>query len=291
MHVTSSCNLTSQTVTLFASQKDVPACYAVELGVIGLRCPHHTFESFMNLPIVNTFHSAYESWSTRDPTEQESLEHYKREGSFIPFVKDKLQAVVKDHINAAAYMAQRGMDNGLEFHINRHLDQDSNYKSWRSHMPSKTPSSIKNFQQRYPNYTQSEVDADINCIGKTLSEGQFLFHGGLWFKEDANEVILTKPFSTSFCPQVALRNAEWRGKAYDAGRIDLFVIRVKNPRTNVFAYKRKGTRMGNEKEVLFASGAEMRLQKRTLIRNDYTVGKYNFPEKVVPIYVIEVDVS
>ncbi|MGU3847378.1 hypothetical protein ACVZHT_38210, partial [Vibrio diabolicus] len=82
-------------------------------------------------------------------------------------------------------------------------------------------------------YNQSDVDADINSIGKTLSDGQFLFHGGLWFSSCENEVTLRKPFSTSFCPQVALRNAEWRGKAYDQGQIDLLVLRVSNPKTNV----------------------------------------------------------
>ncbi|OCH19089.1 hypothetical protein [Aliivibrio logei] len=245
----------------------------------------------MSLRIVNTFSSVYESWSTRDATQQENIEHYEREGSFLPFVNDKLIAVISDHFSAAEYMAEIGADNGLENHIDKFLDQDSNYKSWRSHMPSRTPRSITKFQQSYPNYIQSDVDTEINMIGKTLSEGQFLFHGGCWFNSRNNKVVLNKPFSTSFCPQVALRNAEWGGKAYDESRIDLFVLRVTNPKTNVFAYKRKGTRMGNEKEVLFATGAEVRLRSRTLIRDDYVVGKYGYSSKKVPIYVIEVDIS
>ncbi|MGU3807203.1 hypothetical protein ACVZHJ_04635 [Vibrio diabolicus] len=245
----------------------------------------------MSLPVVNTFSSAYESWTTRHATQQESIEHYEREGSFLSFVNDKRIAVIRNHFSAAEYIAQRGADNGLENHIDRFLDQDSNYKSWRLHMPSKTPLSITKFQQNYPQYNQSDVDADINSIGKTLSDGQFLFHGGLWFSSCENEVTLRKPFSTSFCPQVALRNAEWRGKAYDQGQIDLLVLRVSNPKTNVFAYKRKGTRMGNEKEVLFASGATVKLRNRTLVRDDYVVGKYSHPNKNVPIYVVEVDIS
>lgn len=245
----------------------------------------------MGLPVVNTFSSAYELWTMRRATEQESLEHYKREGSFLSFVNDQLLMVIQDHVSAAKYMAQKGADNGLENHIDRFLDQDANYQSWREHMPSKTPPSITEFQQNYPQYNQSNVDADINSIGKTLSDGQFLFHGGLWFSDSKNEVTLRKPLSTSFCPQVALRNAEWGGKAYDQGQIDLLVLRVSNPRTNIFAYKRKGTKMGNEKEVLFASGATVKLRSRTLIRNDYEVAKYQHPDKTIPIYVIEVDIS
>lgn len=245
----------------------------------------------MSLPVVNTFSSAYELWMTRPATQQESIEHYEREGSFLPFVNDKLLVVIRDHFSAAQYMAQTGADNGLENHIDRFLDQDANYKSWRAHMPSKTPLSITKFQQNYPQYNQSDVDADINSIGKTLSEGQFLFHGGLWFSSSENEVTLRKPLSTSFCPQVALRNAEWGGKAYDQGQIDLLVLRISNPRTNIFAYKREGTKMGNEKEVLFASGATVRLRSKTLIRDDYVVAKYNHPDKKIPIYVIEVDIT
>jgi len=245
----------------------------------------------MSLPVVNPFYSAYESWSTRHPTQEEKIDHYKREGFFPLFVNDELQAVIRDHFSAAEYMAQRGADNGLENHIDKFLDQDCNYKSWRSHMPSRTPPSITKFQQCYPSYIQSDVDAEINHIGQKLSEGQFLFHGGLWFSRTADEITLRKPFSTSFCPQVALRNAEWRGKAYGEGQIDLFVLRVINPKTNVFAYKCKGTKMGNEKEVLFATGATVKLRNKILIKNDYVVGKYRYPNKKVPIYVIEVDIS
>lgn len=99
-------------------------------------------EGFMSLPVVNIFYSAYESWSTRDATQQESIDHYKCEGSLLPFVNDELIAVIRNHFDAAEYMAKRGMDNGLENHIDRFLDQDCNYKSWRPHMPSRTPRSI-----------------------------------------------------------------------------------------------------------------------------------------------------
>lgn len=245
----------------------------------------------MSLPIVNTFIPAYESWSTRNPTIEEHEASYKENGAMSPPIRDKLLATVDNHLSAAKYMAKQGADNQLEKHIDDTLANSSAYKLWRDEMPSKTPASISKFQQNYPSYKQADVDKEINEINQTLSEGQFLFHGGLWFDDNKDEIILEKPFSTSFCPQVALRNSEHLGKAYDDGKIDLFVLKVKKPQTNIFAFKLNGTSMGHEKEVLFASGAKLKFQKRNLIRQDYNVGKPNFANKKIPIYVIEVDIS
>lgn len=244
----------------------------------------------MILPLINNFVLPYEKWSTRQPTQQESLDCYQKNGHFLPFVNDKLEESVSSPFEAACYMARKGADNALENYIDEQLDNSSEYKIWRQCMPSKTPDAIRRFQQEYPNYDQFEVDYEINKNVNILSDGQFLFHGGSWPSGTAR-VKLNKPFSTSFCPQVALRNAEWRGKAYDAGQIDLFVLRAVRAKTNVFVYRRKGTKMGNEKEVLFSSGAELTLVNKTLIKEDCLATKYQCPDKRIPIYVIEVDIS
>jgi hypothetical protein len=244
----------------------------------------------MILPLVNTFIPPYELWSTRQPTLQEYQDYFQKNGHFPPFIKDRLEETVSTSLEAACYMARKGADNALEYHIDKQLDNSQEYKFWRQCMPSRTPDAIRNFQQKYPHYDQIEVDSEINRSSNLLSEGQFLFHGGLW-PCNTSQLQLNRPFSTSLCPQVALRDAEWGGKAYDVGQIDLFVLRVANAKTNVFVYRRKGTRMGNEKEVLFSSGAELTLINRILIRNDYLVGKFGHPDKRIPIYVIEVEIS
>lgn len=245
----------------------------------------------MILPLVNVFSSPYEAWSTRSATHTEMKEHYENCGKIIFNVNDGLKALITSHRDAAIYMANYAADNGLENFVDRYLDQCESYKSLRCAMPSRTPAALSQYQKAFPHYSIQKVDEEINMIGHTLSEGQFLFHGGLWPDDNKHEIILTKPFSTSLCSQVALRSAEWRGKAFDVGRIDLFVLRAMNPRTNVFAFRRKGTNMGNEKEILFASGAKLVLRNRILIRYDYSVTKYNHKSKHVPIYVIEVDIS
>ncbi len=119
-----------------------------------------------------------------------------------------------------------------------------------------------------------------------------LFHGGHWASDNPT-ITTSRPFSTSFCPQVALRNAEWKGKAYDAGRVDLMVVCVTQPKTKAYAYSREGNH-GNEKEVVFASGATLTRVRETYIA-DIPVSKVTSgiqtEEKVVPAYVVEVEIS
>lgn len=245
----------------------------------------------MKLPIVDVFENPYESWSYRNASTEEILEHNRTYGYFRSQVKDTLINTISNHLDAATHMAKVGADNGLENFIDRYLDDSANYKALRKNMPSKTPKVLFDYQQKYPNYTANEVDKEINNIGHTLSDGQYLFHGGSWLNGTLNRFQTTAPLSTSFCPQVALRNAEWKGKAYDNNKIEIFILHADNPITNVFAFPRKNTKMGNEKEVLFASGATLIRKASHFIRGDYTVGKYNCQNKKVPIYVVEIDIS
>jgi hypothetical protein len=90
---------------------------------------------------------------------------------------------------------------------------------------------------------------------------------------------------------VALRNAAHKAKAYDAGRLDLWVLRATNPMTKAFAFKLKGTNFGHESEVLLASGAQLTLKGERLIRENYPAVKYELPNKEIPIYVLDVEVS
>ncbi len=207
------------------------------------------------------------------------------------YVKDNLIARVTNPLDAANYICKHGADNELGNFINDTLDVNQNFKAWRSAMPSITPKALSSYQKEFPSYNPSKVDSEINQIGKCLSEGQALFHGGIWPGGNSTHYKTTRPFSTSFCPQVALRNAEHNGKAYDSNRIDLLALRATNPQTNIFSFRRAGTNLGHENEVLFASGAQLTLRKVTLIRNDYLVGNKQMVTKPVGIYVLEVDIT
>jgi len=82
------------------------------------------------------------------------------------------------------------------------------------------------------------------------------------------------------------------GKAYDAGRVDLMVVCVRQPKTKAYAYSLEGNH-GNEKEVVFASGAQLTRIRETYIA-DFTASRMNsdhqLDEKVVPAYLVEVEI-
>lgn len=246
------------------------------------------------LPLINTFNNPFEVWEDREATYEEMIEEGKRTGR-VPSSRTKVRVIqtIATALDAAKHMANVGADPGLERHIEDELFSTGIYALWRKSMPSATPSSISRYQKSYPDYDVNQVNSDINAIGVTLQPGQQLFHGGLWVGGDSFTTV--RPLSTTFCPQVAMQELAHKGKAYDAGRIDLFVLRVVAPTTNVFVFRNKGTSFGHEKEVLFALGANLTLRSRTLIRDDYQVCKVahgaSLIYKKVPAYVLEVDIA
>ena len=200
---------------------------------------------------------------------------------------------IETHLEAACYMAVKSVENALEFHIDGALKQQLP----KNLISGKTPKSLADYQQSYPKYSPKEVERDIMDCGFLLSEGQTLFHGGLWPSSGKKTITLNAPFSNSFCPQIALRNAEHKGKAYVSKRIDLMVLRVVNAKTKAFVYKQDGRcNMGHEKEVLFSSGATL------TIVNDFHITDKHFvagvplcglkcPTDYIPIHVLEVEIS
>lgn len=245
--------------------------------------------------VVNVFATPYEDWSTRDATLAEVEDLVKHKGlSLIEAltVNDKLLEVVSTPFEAAARMLRERADNGLESHIDSALDQSAEYRDLRASMPQEQPEALSAYQSEYLDHDQAMADEAIKAHGIEMAEGQFLFHGGHW-ASDSSTLTMSKPLSTSFCPQVALRNAECRGKAYDAGRVDLIVVRVTQPKAKAYVYGREGNH-GNEKEVVFASGAQLTFVGETRIA-EMPVSKVNSDlqteQRVVPAYLVEVEIS
>lgn len=243
----------------------------------------------MNLPIVDPFRIPYQAWTWRTPSIDEMKEMCRQTGRMQSHVHDKLVASIASGIEAAMHIGKVGADDCIDAHINDVLDRDPNFALWRRAMPNSTPRPLKDYKTKYPQYDGASVDCEIQMHGAHLSPGQVLFHAGTW--PGGESFISDRPLSTSFCPQVALRNAEYKGKAYDAGRLDIFVVRVATPAAKAFVYKRKGASLGHENEVLFASGGTLTLISEHLVRPDYPVGKALSPEKHVPLYVLDVTLS
>lgn len=246
-------------------------------------------------PVVNVFSKPYEVWSRRKTSFEEAKSiSANQEIAFVEAlnVKDKLLEVVSTHAGAAAYMLRTRVDNGLGFFIDDALTASAEYQQLRALMPLNDPEALSSYQGTFDDEGFAEADSAINQYGISLSEGQTLFHGGLWLHR-SDWFKTQRPFSTSFCPQVALRNGEWRGKAFDAGRVDLMVVHVVQPKTKAFAYSRQGDH-GNEKEVVFASGAELRRVSETHVAD---IKAYNMTErlqrieKTIPAYMLEIEIS
>lgn len=249
----------------------------------------------MSLMVFNVFETPYECWKTRNPTFQEMTQHNEQTGEMLLSVRDKLIIRVTDHFEAAKHMLTVGADGSLERFIEDALDNSPAYKEMRSRMPSKTPKEISEYQKNYPSCDFFAISQAIDAVGCTLPEGIALFHGGFWPHDRGSNLTTTRPLSTSFCPQVALRNSEWKGKAFDDGEIHLFVLKVVNPKTNVFVFRSKGTNLGHEKEVLFSAGAKLTLKNKTPVRNDYNACKVidgtRTVSKQIPAFVLEIEIS
>ncbi|MDG9929042.1 MULTISPECIES: hypothetical protein [unclassified Pseudomonas] len=244
--------------------------------------------------LIDVFTEPYEAWTWRRASQQEALDllNHGVHPSQAMEVKDKLIAVVSTPVEAASRMLDARVDNGLEHHVDAALYSSAEYQTLQSLMPSDEPPALSAYQGSFTEHDWAPADAAIKSNGVEMADGQFLFHGGLWPSE-SNTFITTRPFSTSFCPQVALRNAEWRGKAYDSGRVDLMVVRVTRSETKAYAYNLEGDH-GNEKEIVFASGAILRRVRESQLA-DIPVSKVTLQlktlEKVVPAYLVEVELS
>ncbi len=248
----------------------------------------------MSLPLINVFELPYEAWKTRDLAQEEIKQHFEETRQFNTCINESLEARIETHVDAGRYILIEGEDNGLENHISNHLRGSTDFNQILSRMPFPIPDSIQEYKERYPEYDSDQVCADIVNSGEALKEGQYLFYGGLCTAKEGVEIITEKPLSTSFCPQVALRNAEWRGKAHDSGEVHLLVLKVTEPKTKAFVFPPEGY-LGNEKEVLFNAGAKLTVKRKTLIRTDYTVLKVDKSlrefKRQLSAYLIEIDVS
>ncbi|THD53846.1 hypothetical protein ERD95_05030 [Enterobacteriaceae bacterium ML5] len=198
-------------------------------------------------------------------------------------------------VQSAFYAAQTaGTDNGLTIHIKAMLDQ---HPVWSALMPSVTPPALLQYQQSYANSNLSAVSAEINQIGKMLTDGQYLFHGGLWPTTylPGSKFTTIRPLSTTLCPNVAFNETLHNGKAYDSGRIDILVLKVKDPQTKVFAYDVNGADLGHEQEAIFAEGAVLTLVSVEAVgistAGKCAPGSYQVKEKTVPVYIIEAEIS
>lgn len=226
------------------------------------------------LPLVNVFYPAY----------QKQMPQMSGTGGLL---------TVSSMFDAACHMARVGSDQPMSSFIDAALYNSASFRLWRQAMPSRTPLSLLAYQRKNLLTGQNSLNSAIASSNALLSAGQELIHGG---KLSSNLGVLTtsRPLSTTFCPEVAMRNAEWRGKAYHDGELNLNVIKVATSKTNAFSFRIRGTKFCHEKEVLFASGAKLTFKSKICVNNSYTVSAWvggRMLSKNVPVYVWNVDLE
>ncbi|PKG37078.1 hypothetical protein [Psychromonas sp. Urea-02u-13] len=245
----------------------------------------------MSFLLMDSFSPPYQEWNERNPTQEEMLEEITLGNPPPRSVKLSLKSELSNYRAAAVYMINEVSNNRLEFHIDRYLRNSQHFQINLSAMPTEDPEFISAYKHLYPSCDFDLVSNDIATYGRLLPNGQYLYHGG-YIPNNVGDTFKTcRPLSTSLCPQVAIRNADWRGKAFDRGEIHLAVIKITNPKTKAYIFSLDGE-LGNEKELLIASGLKLRVVNKTLIRHDFPTSKANGVEplkKIVPAYLIELD--
>jgi len=246
-----------------------------------------------SLPLVRPFEEPYSFYKQRDATQEEMLESLRAGNGMRRKVDVELIRCVTNAYEAAEHLAMEWDDSRLEFRTDDFLNASPDYQSWLKAMPNPTPAALVEYQTSYPIDDFGAVGFEINACGTALSMGQELYHGGIIPFDGHGSFTTSRPLSTTLCPQIALRLADWGGKGYHAGEVCIYVLHIRTPNSNAFVFDNVKSEKGHEKEVLIAAGARMVQQSKTLIRFDYPVATavgHRTENKRVPVYVCEVEV-
>lgn len=253
------------------------------------------------LPLVNIFQNGFEVWETRQPTPDEIIKNIQAKlpiNEIHQEIKTQLIQTIQTPEDAIKYCLEKnGYCNTFENFIDDELKKSPTIQQWLSLMPITIPPNLLQYKTNYPEFDPSGVQEEIALINCYLSTNQQLIRAGeidLW--NIGESLVTNTPLSTSFCPQIALRNVNHGAKAYNYGRIDIMLINVVDSSTHVFFYNPK-QEMGHEKEVLVSAGAKLTLKKRTVLKNEHTVHKYDLTQtsseqsKNVPVYLVEINLE
>ncbi|MBQ4836792.1 hypothetical protein [Pseudoalteromonas luteoviolacea] len=243
----------------------------------------------MKLDLINVFEQPYEFCKYTELSSEE-MDRYFEEHNEIKTVRKEFLYEIKTHFDAAKHIADKLCDSHLESHIDRHLQSDSKFKKLLNKMP-KLTEQIKLHKTGYNSCNESQLIKEMSSLCYSLSDGQVLFHGGHLLKNGQEEVILDRPLSTSFCPQIALRNAQWRNKAGEAGVLELYILTLRDSNTNVFVFdpNNQDDEKRHEKEVLFQRGLSLKLKSRIKVKDH----EFSMPGKKIryPINLVELEAS
>ncbi|WP_355582728.1 hypothetical protein [Xanthomonas cannabis] len=238
--------------------------------------------------LVDLFERPFQPTQTRDATDSERAanlaagQHISSALTMeVPYGQE-----IQNSVDAARWAATHHASNALCDHLADKLPTSLGYKRLRSSMPKTTPVPIRNYRQRG---ASSRTDGFLDAVANNataLALGQVLFHGGAW-EPGATPTQLQFPLSTSFCPEMALRNAAWGGKAWASGYVNLLHIRVSSHDVRGFVCSLRSTK-GHENEVILAQGTLLTAMAAEEISPIY-VGSMDGSSKMVPVRLVFVE--
>lgn len=241
-------------------------------------------------PVLPALGLPYEDWSYRPATEDEVRAHLRQFGWFNTEVKDKCRRVISTPLELAEHFLEHPADARLIRAMEDALQQSAQHAEWRRAMPKKTPKELTTYQREFSRADMVAVDSAIHEHGCLIPPGQTLFHAGMWPATASAMLTTDRPLSTTLLPSVALRNAEWGGKAYRAGQLHLWVLHIEVA-VKAFVYRTSGTQLGHEAEVLLQAGVRLEKRASRVVRNDYRLSIVGGPMIDVPAIVTEVAVA
>ncbi|GBR15603.1 hypothetical protein [Gluconobacter frateurii] len=241
---------------------------------------------------INFFDYVYVIYKYRKPTEEE-LKFAARNNILNIYlsrgVECGIKKVIPSAFGAAKHMAEVHIDNELGNRLSNFLETEDEFKQWEKNIPEITPKELDQYQNSYVNSDLSAVNREILENKTILTYGQELFHGGRWDGLVGEIKITTRPLSTTFCPQVALREADHLDKAYNEERIDICVLKIMHDDIHAYAFGNEGNH-GNEKEVLLENNLIIKKISEEKFCDDYKCYVHPNKEKIIPVYVVVLEV-
>ncbi|MDD9157996.1 hypothetical protein PVK64_17680 [Aliivibrio sp. S4TY2] len=173
-----------------------------------------------------------------------------------------LHSIIESADDYADFIAYRRSHGGIQEAVADELSLAKSYKQCKRQMLYlKDVPSINKYRNDPENCCLDAVEKELRNNGQQLSQGQKLFHGGIFPLTDINgepildtEFVLSKPLSTSFCSMIAASNADTHHSRH------LWIITISEScKLPAYVFSNASNQaLGYELEVLLGTGAKVK---------------------------------
>ncbi|MGI2859788.1 hypothetical protein ACRTDL_16545 [Shewanella algae] len=202
-------------------------------------------------PLINLY-----PISDRAVSSQEIQEYEFAKKMNMPVGPLRTQQTVNSPYEFVVHTLQNYGHSGVVNEFNRQLDKSTQVRMGKAAMPYLYAVPALHKYRDKPRICDLEAaNIEITQHGSFMHPGQILFHGGQWPIHN-NQIVTDKPFSTSFCPQIAAWHAYNALLPNPNPNPVILILRVsEHCNKKAYVFKNGGAGMANEREVLFEKGA------------------------------------